>query len=56
MQETWFTVQEVAANLKVSPRTVRRLIVAGELKPIRVGQQLRINATELARYTEAAAR
>lgn len=37
-----FTVQELAKQLQVSERTIRRLNTNGELpRPIRIGQQLR---------------
>ncbi len=39
--ETMLTVDEVAAIFNVSPRTVLRLIEAGEIQALRVGRQWR---------------
>ncbi|MBR0673836.1 helix-turn-helix domain-containing protein [Neoroseomonas soli] len=44
---------EVADYLGVSIRTVRRLIVRGELRAHRVGRSLRIQDAELAAYVAA---
>jgi len=46
-----FTVREVAEILRVSPRTVRRLIKRGEIKAVRVSRRLvRIPVGELRAY------
>lgn len=50
MPEQLLTVGETAAVWAVSPRTVRRLIEAGEIKALRVGSQVRIRESELNRY------
>ncbi len=47
--------REVAAWLKVSRRTVRRLVLAGELKAVRVGHRDRIQAASLQKYLGAGA-
>jgi len=49
------TVQEVADTIKVSEKTVRRLIKSGELVAYKVGErgQLRVKEDELERYVEA---
>jgi len=47
------SLKEVADYLDVSIRTVRRLIVRGELRAHRVGRSLRIQDAELARYVAA---
>ena len=41
------TVVEVAKQINVSVRTVRRLIADGELKPIRFGRSVRIEPPAL---------
>ena len=41
------TVPEVAEILRVTPRTVYRLIDSGELVVHRIGRGLRISATDL---------
>lgn len=41
------TIPETAEILKVSEKTVRRMIEARELVAYRVGQQLRINDNDL---------
>jgi putative molybdopterin biosynthesis protein len=49
------TVQDVAEAMKVSDRTVRRLIKRGDLTAYKVGDrgQLRIKERELERYVES---
>ncbi|WP_102125540.1 helix-turn-helix domain-containing protein [Deinococcus planocerae] len=52
--QTVFTLAEVAAVLRVTPETIRRRIVAGELSAVEVGgrerKQYRITANDLARW------
>lgn len=48
----YYTVEQVAELLKVSPQTVRRLIREGQLKAVRVGIQLRVKKEELDRFLE----
>ncbi len=48
------TPTEVAKLLKVSPRTLHRLIGAGKLPIVRVGRQVRIHPDDLARFIEKA--
>lgn len=48
------TVSETAEILKVSEKTVRRMIEARELIAFRIGQQLRINDNDLRAYLAAA--
>lgn len=49
------TLQEVAEALKVSSKTVRRLIKRGELPGYRLGErgQLRVDERELELYVES---
>ena len=49
------SIQEVADAMKVSGRTVRRLIHRGHLAAFKVGErgQLRVEECELDRYLEA---
>lgn len=49
------TVPEVAEAMKVSEKTVRRLIKRGDLAAYKLGErgQLRINEQELERYVES---
>jgi excisionase family DNA binding protein len=44
------TIKEVANRLKVSIKTVRRLIDAGELVAHRVGRGIRVSETDLENY------
>ena len=46
-RETFLTVAEAAALLRVSEKTVRRLITHGDLKAVRIGRSVRIHFTEL---------
>ncbi len=43
----FLTTEEVLACLKVTPRTVYRLIQAGELPAVRVGRQWRFRRSDL---------
>lgn len=45
----FLTVAEVAERLSVSVQTVRRLVHAGQLPAVRVGQQIRVPETNLNR-------
>ncbi len=48
---TLLTIEQTAAELRVSTRTVRRLIAAGDLAVYRQGSRLvRVPATELRRH------
>lgn len=49
------TIQEVADTMKVSEKTVRRLIKRGDLSAYKLGErgQLRVKEYELERYVEA---
>jgi excisionase family DNA binding protein len=49
------TLDEVAAALRVSRRTVERLVAAGRLRPVHVGRRPLITAVELEAYVAAAA-
>lgn len=45
-----FTVTEVAERMKVSDRTVRRKIIAGEMHFHRLGRQIRVSEEDLLIY------
>jgi len=46
------TVEEVAGELRVSPRTVRGWISSGDLIAIDVGREYRINRRDLNAFVE----
>ena len=48
--EPLMTVKDVAAAMKVSKKTVRRRIAAGELPAIRDGRLIRIRPTDYRNY------
>ena len=48
----FLTTDEVLSFLKVKPRTLYRLIKAGELPAVRVGRQWRIRRTDLDAWLE----
>ena len=48
--EPLMTVKDVAAAMKVSKKTVRRRIAAGELPVIRDGRLIRIRPTDYRNY------
>jgi excisionase family DNA binding protein len=49
----FLTTEEVLACLKVTPRTVYRLIQAGELPAVRVGRQWRFRQADLENWLAA---
>ena len=49
--EALLTVDDVAAYLRVSTKTVRRQIAAGHISAIRIGRLIRVSADELMRLT-----
>ena len=46
------TIDEVADHLRISTRTVRRLIRAGELPTVPIGRSLRIRRYDLSAYVD----
>jgi excisionase family DNA binding protein len=46
------SIQDVAKRLNVNPRTVNRMISAGELPAYRVGGVLRIDEQDLQNYLQ----
>ena len=47
MDESLITVREAAGFLRISARTVYRLIESGQLEAVRIGKQWRIPARDL---------
>ncbi len=47
-----FTIKDVAAYAKVSPKTVRRWIDAKELPVYRLGRAIRISEEDLRAFTD----
>ena len=49
---TWLTIEEAAAYLRVSDRTIRRALAAGDVKAYRVGgrRDLRFRREDLDAY------
>lgn len=50
------TLDEVADRLRVSRRTVERLIASGQIRPTRVGSRTLVSDRELEAYVAAASR
>jgi excisionase family DNA binding protein len=48
--DRFWTPNQIAERWLVSPRTVRRLIEAGELRACRMGKQIRIRHADLLAY------
>jgi acetyl-CoA synthetase len=46
-EETLFTIQEVAARLKVTPKTVRQWLQRGQMRGIKAGKLWRIPESAL---------
>jgi excisionase family DNA binding protein len=53
-QRSYLTVPETASQLRVSPKTIYRLIANAELPVVRVGAQIRIEALELEVWLQGA--
>ncbi len=47
------TIDEVAGKLRVSRRTVERLIAAGRIRPIHVGRRILVTDRELDAFVAA---
>jgi len=47
------TLSEVASRLRVSLRTVQRLVSSGQLRVVKVGRLPRVTSTELEAYLAA---
>ena len=52
VEETYFTVEEVAERLKVSHMTVYRWIKAGNLGAYKLGGEFRITEEDVERFLE----
>ncbi len=52
VEETYFTVEEVAERLKVSHMTVYRWIKAGKLDAYKIGGEFRITERDIERFLE----
>jgi excisionase family DNA binding protein len=52
VEETYLTVAEVAATLKLNQQTVRNWIDAGTLPALRVGRRVRIKRSDFDRIIE----
>lgn len=51
--ETWLTVGEIAARLRLSKMSVHRLINSGALPARRFGRSLRVRTDEFDTYVDA---
>ncbi len=52
LEDSLFTVSEVASKMRVSNMTIYRLIKSGQLAAIRVGKNYRIRGSDIDRYLE----
>jgi excisionase family DNA binding protein len=50
--EPLLSVRAAAKYLSISPRTLYRLVAAGELHPVRVGARLRFDRADVRAYLE----
>ncbi len=50
------TLDEAAAKMRVSVRTIQRLIAARQIRPIRIGRRTLIETREIDAYLSAAYR
>ena len=52
MPETLLTIEQVAEQLTISTRTVRRLMDTGDLKAFRIGKRWRFTQSEIDFYIQ----
>ena len=50
MEETYFTLQEIADKLKVHYRTVYRWVQDGKLEAYQFGQDYRVKASDIEKF------
>jgi excisionase family DNA binding protein len=50
------TLDQVAQAMRVSRRTVERLIGSGQIRPVKVGRQTRVTPSEYENYLASARR
>ena len=53
MQETYYTVEQIAQMLQMHPKTVQRYIREGKLRAVKVGKGWRVNGHDLSVFTES---
>ena len=53
MENTILTVSQVAEYLKLSEKTIRRLITSGQLKASKIGSSWRVQMIDIKNYLEA---
>jgi chromosome partitioning protein len=49
--DTWLTIKDITARLKLHPNTIARYIQEGKLKGVKVGKGYRIRESDLAQFT-----
>jgi len=54
MQESYFTVEQIAQMLQMHPKTVQRYIREGKLRAEKVGKGWRVSGHDLSVFTESA--
>ena len=53
MENNILTVSQVAEYLKLSEKTIRRLITSGQLKASKIGSSWRVQMIDIKNYLEA---
>jgi len=53
LENTILTVSQVAEYLKLSEKTIRRLITSGQLKASKIGSSWRVQMIDIKNYLEA---
>jgi len=53
MQETYYTVEQIAQMLQMHPKTVQRYIREGKLRAVKVGKGWRVSGHDLSVFTES---
>lgn len=55
MEETFYTVEQVASLLKMHPKTIQRYIREGKLRAVKFGKGWRVSGHDMSVFTESAA-
>ncbi|HWQ98839.1 MAG TPA: helix-turn-helix domain-containing protein [Clostridia bacterium] len=53
MQESYYTVEQIAQMLQMHPKTVQRYIREGKLRAVKVGKGWRVSGHDLSVFTES---
>ena len=53
MDETYYTVEQIAGLLNIHPKTIQRYIREGKLRAVKLGKSWRVTGHDLSTFTES---